>query len=258
MPSRTLLEVVDMYLIKTNGFRVQSIFDTEESEGAAKIAEDVFYQIVQKVPDIQFKETLINLEHSNVTSEPNYLVIPDTVGHLFDNIVKYNHTDSGQGITDNYRPVQYIDPREFLDVIQRNTNKDSNMEEVTDPSGVTYLVRNDKHPDYYTSFDGKHLAFDSYNSSEDASLQSSKSIAFVSKEPVFLIQDDFQIPLPDYMMMMYQDGVVAEASETIRQEAMPSARRRFNAEMAKLQQANRRVGQKREARVSYGRNRSYY
>lgn len=258
MPRKTLLEVVDMYMVKSGGFRVQSIFDSEESEAAAKVAEDVFYQIVQKVPDIQFTEQLIHLEHSNDTSEPNYLVIPDAVSHIFDNIVKYNNTDTSRGITINFQEVKYLDPRDFLDALTFNTSSDDNMVEVTDPSGVKYLVRKDKHPEFYTSFDGKNLAFDSYKESEDTILQSSKSIAFVSSEPVFLIQDDFEIPLPDYMMMMYQDGVVAECSETIRQEAMPMVRRRFQAEMAKLQQANRRVGEKRTARVSYGRHRNYY
>lgn len=257
MPRKTLLEVVSMYLTKSNGFKVQSIFDSDEAESAANIAEEVFYIISEKVPDIQFMETLVRLDHSDDTAEPNYLKLPQSVTKLHDNLLKYNYTDSSQGLTDNYRDVKYLDPRDFLDVVSRNTNKLNNVQEVTDPSGVTYTIPNNRHPMYFTSFDGINLAFDSYNSSEDATLQSSKSIGFVSKETQFLIEDNFYIPLPDHLMQMYQDGVVAECSESLRQEPLPSVRRRFQAQMAKLQQTNRRVGSAREPRIHYGRRRRY-
>lgn len=246
-----------MYLTKTNGFKVQSIFDSAEAESAAYIAEEVFYNVSSKAPDIQFTETLTQLDHSNDTNEPNYLKLPQSVIKLHDNIVKYNNTDSENGLTDNYRPVNYLDPRDFLDMVSKNTNKLNDVQEVIDPSGVTYTIQNNRHPMYFTSFDGVNLAFDSYDSSEDAILQSSKSIGFVSKEAEFLIEDGFYIPLPDHLMQMYQDGVVAECSETLRQEPLPSVRRRFQVEMAKLQQANRRVGSKRYARTNYGRRRRF-
>jgi hypothetical protein len=253
MPRKTLLEVVDMYMTKTNGFRVQSIFDTEEAESVARIAEEVFYHIVEKAPNIQFTESLIRLDAVGDLASPNYLKIPQSVSSIIDSEIKYNMT--GDGVLTNYLPVVYMDPRDFLDWVAANNDKLNNVQLTTDPSsGVQYLVRNNKQPEYFTSFDGVYLAFDSFDSARDSTLQSSKSLALVSKQPVFLVQDNFYIPLPDHLMQMYVDGVVAEASEALRQEAMASARRRYNMEMAKLQGTNQRVGYGRTSRVNYGRN----
>ena len=256
MPRKTLLEVVDSYLIKTNGFRVQSIFDTEEAESAAKIAEEVFYHIVEKAPDIQFTEALIRLDHANDIAAPNYLMLPASVSKLVDNELQYNCTDSSRGLTDQYRKMQYMDPREFIEYVLRYRNTDDNTEEVVDPStNVRYYILNNKHPEYFTSFDGQYLAFDSYNNQEDTTLQSDKSLAMVSREPVFILEDNFYIPLPNHLVSMYIDGVVSECSETIRQEAMPMVRRRYQAQMAKLQKTNQRVGHAKTSRVTYGRKR---
>ena len=254
MPSKTLREVVDSYLIKTSGFRVNSIFDTEEAESAAKVAEEVFYYIVEKAPDLQFTEALIHLDHANDVDAPNYLRIPDAVSRIYEADIKYNNRQENRST--NYLPVKYLDPRDFLDHVSRNTSDLDDTEMVTDPStGVEYLIINNKHPQYYTSFDGTYLAFDSYDKDYDTTLQSSQSLALVSKEPIFLIQDDFRIPLPNHLIPMYIDGVVAECAETIRQEAMPMVRRRYQAELAKLQRTNQRVGSMKTPRQTYGRRR---
>jgi|SRR5690554_2019735 len=254
MPRKTVLEIVNMYLIKSNGFRVQSIYDSDEAESAAHIAEEVFYHIVEKVPNIQFTESVIRLDHANDTNAPNYLKLPVTVSRIVDSEIKYNHTKDN--VTTNYRKIQYMDPRDFLDYVSNFKNTSQNVVEVIDPtSGIRYFVRNDKHPEYFTSFDGSYLAFDSFDIKEDTTLQSDKSLALVSKEPVFLLQDNFYPPLPNHLFSVYQDGVVAECMEIIRSEPAPEIRRRYRTEMAKLQKTNQRVGYYRTGRVSYGRKR---
>lgn len=257
MARATLKEVVQVYLRKTNGFPIESIFDLEESESVAHIAEEVFQRICSAYRDLQFTETLLRLDHVGDTDRPNQLRIPRQVTRIQDSVLKYNCTNEDAGVQTNYKEVQYIDPLTFLDLLGPAYGPSDSRVTVQDVTGVTYKVRNDKHPTYYTSFDGVHLSFDSFDEDEDTTLQSSKSLVLVSKEPVFLIEDDFQIPLPDHLIQMFIDGVVSEASETIRQEAMPSAARRFRIEMAKLQQKNHRVGDKRDARVHYGRRGNY-
>lgn len=254
MPRKTLLEVVNLYMTKTNGFRVQSIYDSEESESVATIAEEVFYHIVDKAPDIQFTESIITLNSPGLATSPNYLLLPTSVSSLINSEVKYNNTDTANGLTHNYLGVKYLEPSEFLDLVSLNTNKLTNTVEVSDPvTGATYLVQNNKHPQYFTSFGGEYLAFDSFDADESATLLSSNSLVLVSGQPVFILEDDFYPPLPDKLFSIYQDGVVAEASEALRQEPMPTVRRRYQAEMAKLQKTNKRVGYKTSTHTSYGR-----
>lgn len=249
----TLKEVVQAYMRKTNGFDIESIFDLDESESVAHIAEEVFYRICSSYRDLQFMETLLRLDHVGNPDRPNQLKIPRAVSRIQDSFLQYNNTDQERGVDIEYVECKYLNPMVFLEHVGAFTGNSDNRFKVQDVQGIEYYVRNDVHPRYYTSFDGTHLSFDSFKASEDTTLQSSKSQVLVSKEPIFLIEDDFQIPLPDHLVQMYIDGVVSEASETIRQEPMPSAARRFRIEMAKLQQKNHRVGDKRTARTTYGR-----
>ena len=53
---RTLLQVTQEYLDATSGFYVDSIFDTDESQQVAKIAERVYYQMVQEYDNVLFTE----------------------------------------------------------------------------------------------------------------------------------------------------------------------------------------------------------
>jgi hypothetical protein len=55
-------------------------------------------------------------------------------------------------------------------------------------------------PTYYTSFDDKHLVFNSYDASVDTTLQSSKTMAYGTMYPVFSITDGFEPQLDDNMM----------------------------------------------------------
>ena len=213
MARATLKEVVEHYMRKTNGFSI----DSEEATSVAYIGEEVFYRICQAYRDLQFMETILQLDALGDLDRPNQLRIPNNVTRIQDSKIRYNCTDTPRGITNNYRDVQYLPVQEFLDIVLPYTGLNSNKEDVQDTSGFVYSIRTDKHPSYCTSFDGVVLSFDSYKKDEDSTLQNSKSVVHVSEEPVFLIQDDFNIPLPDHLIGLYRDGVLSEASETVRQ-----------------------------------------
>ena len=67
---------------------------------------------------------------------------------------------------------------------------------VVDPSGVEFLIKNDTNPSYYTSLDGRVFIFDSYDSSIDSTLQSSKTQVYGQVTNDLTIADTTVIDLP--------------------------------------------------------------
>ena len=253
---KTLLQVVQTYLTYSNGTEVDDIFYSDEAIQASYIAEEMYYRILDKAQDIQFVTKLRTLDHVGDVSKPNYLRIPDEVTWVQDMILKYNKDTDEKTV--NYQNVKYLDPRDFLDKISANTNTLPNSEIIQDFGGTQFVIRNNKHPEYYTSFDGEYLVFDSYDKEFDTTIQSSKSQVISTEHPVFLIENDFIIPIPPKLLSGYQDVVITEALWAIRQETNPTVARRANAFMTKLQQDHRRIGKKQSDRVKYGRGKGYY
>lgn len=222
----TLLDVVQRYLNSTDGFFVNTIGETEEAEQVALIAQEVYERLVEDLPYRQFKRKVGQLGSVADSMKPNYLLIRDNIQRIAESQIVYNHATEDDTATISYQKVTYLEPLEFLNRINQNSDTNENSMIITDYSGVQFVIQNDRHPNYCTSFDGKYLIFDSYRSQQDDNLLASKSqITYYQPEP-FILNDDFVIPLPPDMIQGYIDMVKAEASETLRQEALPSASRR--------------------------------
>jgi len=71
---------------------------------------------------------------------------------------------------------------------------------------------------------------------------------------VFLIQDEFIIPIPSELSEMYLDTVIAEASVQLRQEPAQEVQRRARSAQIRMQQKFGRIGSK-GTKLNYGRNR---
>ena len=258
MAQVTLLDVVQRYLNATSGFFVNSIGDTEEAEQVAVVAQEVYERLVEDLPYRQFKRKWGQLDSVSDSTKPNYLQIYREVQRISETQIYYNMATEDQDRTIDYQLVEYLEPLEFMRRINLNSDNVADTEVIKDFSGVEYVIHNNHHPSFCTSFDGVYLVFDSYRKQMDDTLMASKSqICFMEAEQ-FLLQDDFVIPLPTNMIQGYIDMVKAEASETIRQEALPSASRRAR----KFQMSERfkgdKSGNQTKRNKPYGRNRSNY
>jgi len=253
MNPKTLLEVIQVYLTYSNGTEVDSIHSTDEAYQAAVIAKKMFYAVTEKSKDFQGTSKLITLDHLGDLSKPNYLLIPEGVNHLKDALIKYNNSSPTKRV--NYVQVKYLDPRDFLDMLSIRTVISDRYEEITNFDNVTYIVDTEKHPQYFTSFDGKHLVFDSFKKSEDTALQASKSQVLCNVSSEFYLEDNFVIPLSSNLTSGYEDVVIQECLLALRQETNATVSRRANAFMTKLQQNHRVVGNKSTGRRKYGRRR---
>lgn len=76
---RTLLQVVQTYLDATSGFYVDSIFDTDESQQVANVAERIYYKMVQEYPNLLFTMKERTLDALSDLSRPNYMLLPTNI-----------------------------------------------------------------------------------------------------------------------------------------------------------------------------------
>jgi len=245
----TLLKVVQTYLDYIDGFQVDSIFDSEEATQAASIAEHVFYRLIDKTRDTPSVSFVGSLDASLDTSKPCILTIPAQVNRIHDSVVSYN-TATEDGVVE-WSTVKYVSPEEFL--VATNISSKADNTEIMEVNGIPFVILNDRFPTYCTTFDDRTLVFDSYNKKYDDTLQESKARVIGSQSVVFLQHDDFVIPLPDRMHSGYCDLVINECCEALRDIQKPTVARHANAFQAKMQQSQKRIGNKHTVAKRYGR-----
>ncbi|QDP52424.1 MAG: hypothetical protein Unbinned96contig1001_41 [Prokaryotic dsDNA virus sp.] len=245
---RTLLQVVQNYLDRTNGFYVNSINDTDESLQIAKIAEDVYYKMVQEFPNLLFTMKERTLDSVSDPERPNYMLLPKNVQKVQESKIYYNISTEGGKI--DYREITYLPPLEFVSSTNNTSSTETLIVEGYDENKM--VVPTKKFPSYCTSFDNQFVVFDSYHSDYESSLQASKTRIVVSEEEVFLQDDNFIIPIPDHLSETYLDMFLNEAMTFIYQQSNPLLATRARAAKIKLQQDNRTLGSSRKGK-RYGR-----
>ena len=220
MPQMTLLQVVNSYKNATEGYQVNDITEDYEAESVAQVAEEVFYEVCGDFVDYTNKNVLSQLDSVGDSTKPNYLAIPSTVYRIHDSVINYDKRTDNTKV--NYEKVDYLEPHRFLDYVNGRNSDDSTVEQITDHNGTILLIKNNKHPTYYTSFDDVYVVFDSYDSSLESTLQSSKSQVIAQTEVVFSQDKDYVIPLPYHFLPTYLNLVKARASEYLREEPLPT------------------------------------
>ena len=110
---RTLLQVTQEYLDATSGFYVDSIFDTDESQQVAKIAERVYYQMVQEYDNVLFTMDELTLESLADTTRPNYMLLPERVQKIQRSKIWYNVSKEAGEL--DYKLVGYLPPLDFIE-----------------------------------------------------------------------------------------------------------------------------------------------
>ena len=185
---KTLLELVKSILSDMDSEDVNSIGDTVEAQQVASIVEDTFYNIVA-VRHYPTFERLIKMTSLSDNVYPTHF---EYVGNKV-YWLKYNvDIDGGT----SYRTIKWLDPSDFLSL---NSSGSSVITVPDKVAGTSVLVRNDKMPTYYTSFDQKYLVMDAYDATIDSVLQNSKTQAFGVVLPVWTTDDTYTVPMPDIL-----------------------------------------------------------
>lgn len=206
MSAYTLLEIVQDVHNDLNLDVCNTIGDTPDSLRVAQIAKTVFFEVIAQ-RDWPHLRMLRRLDSLADLTQKTGLAIPERVSRI--DWIKYNCRKVGD-TKDNFLEIKYLYPDEF---IARSNNLDSSnaaVEEVTTPDGAVFLVRNDKAPQYWTSFDDNIVYFDSLDSDIDDTIQGSKTQVYVVRTPSWSGTDE---AVPDLPVEAFP-GYIAEVKST--------------------------------------------
>jgi archaellum component FlaF (FlaF/FlaG flagellin family) len=250
MMQLTLLEVVQQYLDATSGFYVDSIFDNDEAQQVANIAERIYYEMVQEFPNLLFVQKDVTLDAVSDVTKPNFLLIPSAVQNIKDSELFYNVSETGDL---QYKALKYCAPLEFMSITAQYSSKDTSVDVITGFDNQKLPVINDEWPTYFTSFDGKYIVTNAYNSEYDTTMQASKTRVLVTQMPVFLRQDAFLIPIPQHLSTTYLAMVLSECFNLVYQQPNAMLNQKARKLRIKMQQASQVLGSGGRAKQSYGK-----
>lgn len=222
----TLLEIVQEILSDANGDEVSSIADTTEATQCATTIASVYEDIAAEY-DIQAVKRLFKLDGLSDIGSPTHMQIPAEYHSI--EWIKY---DAREALADpqDFRDVQYMYPKDFIDMCNNRSTSDADVALATDPSGVEIRVLTDKTPSYYTLFDDRHVVFDSYNSVVESTLHQNKTQAYGQISNRLVLADATIITLPAELLPllknearhMYFDVHAGGATRAVTQRASRS------------------------------------
>jgi hypothetical protein len=232
--AKTLLQIVKNTLESMDSDPIDSIFigdgGTEESEQIASFAGQL-YEYMHSIYDWPYSKILTQLDALADSDKPNYLSLPITVGEV--HFIKYREKN-----------IEWVTPEVFLDrtnernTLTKNANgvyQDSladNTVSILSFEGIRLFTKTNSDPTYYTSFDNKHLVFDSYDIANDTTLQNSNSAVYATRAASFPLDNDAIPEFPDGMYPLFQAELNREASLRLKQVDSPVDAKRALVSMA--------------------------
>lgn len=250
---------------------VNSIFDTVESLQVAQIIQNKYYDIVAR-GDLTLDEQLFQLEPSNNPFVPVILRFPagvtriDWLQYMDTNPLDNTQTDQfgafshdldtdlvvtagseGNSIPGyKYIPIVPIDY--FLDITNRMDVTQSNVIEYGfDPVNLSFgfslRAMNDRQPTLATAISNQYILFDSYDKTQDGTIQASKTMAYGQVVPVFELADGFIPTLDDnqFPLLLNESKSLAfyELKQMPHQKADEEIKRQWTVTQARKSKANK-------------------
>lgn len=208
----TLLQLVQSILSSLNSDEVNSYSDTTESQQVAEIVRTTYFNIVART-DLPKQEQLFQLTASTDATLPILMYKPDNVSRIdwvkyynvisstANDVVYVHDLDLDITVTPDSEPsppafqyVKILPFTEFLDMINQFNTLEGDISTYAFNDGTNtfnLLYRNDKKPQYCTSIKNYYILFDSFDSSVDSTLQSSKTMCSGMTTPPFTMADNF-------------------------------------------------------------------
>lgn len=219
MAKMTLLEIVQDILNDLESDSVNSINDTVEAQEIAQIVKTTYANITDG-RDWPHLSELFQLESLGDTNKPNYMKIPDTIQNT--EWIKYNIRKSTD-TKDKFVTIPYKTPVEFLVLVEKRDSSKTNIQVVSDFSGVSLNIQNDKVPQWFTSFDDQYVVFDSWDHVANATCIASKSSGRGRRNIIFSLVDSYIPDLPVQMFSYLLNEAKATAFITVKQSVNSKA-----------------------------------
>lgn len=250
MAKLTLLEIVSDILSDMDSDYVDSINDTDEAMQVAQIVKSTYHSMMSN-RNWPHTARALNITASTDNLLPTHMRIEDDYKEL---ISLFYECSKEIGARLDYRQMKYLDADAFLRFTNQRNSTDGQTIVVTDPSGIKFLVLNNKAPQYFTSFDDTNLVFDSYDSDMDSTLQSSKTQARAYIIPVFEMIDSFIPDLPDEAFPALVEEAKSKAQFKLHQVQDIKAEQEATRQQRWLSRKAWRVHEQDIYPFNYGRN----
>lgn len=254
MTIKNVLQYVQGALSIMDSDAVDSISDTAEAEQVANLLADIYDELMHR-QEWDFLKGPVALQSAVDPTNPTALTIPVDIAYV--ESVWYN---IGDPTNVNRRRLVYIDPQEFLSRFS-NGLPAPNRQLVTVTKGsegaqIQFYVRTDQPPTHYTSFDDTTLILDSFNSSVETTVVSSKITAFGLTNPQFTVEDTFVPLIPEHMVPLLQHSLNAAASLIYKQQTSAPDEKRVARQTASARRKESRTARQHYYANAFGR-RSY-
>lgn len=209
----TLLEMTQDILSDMDSDEVDSIDDTVEATQVAQIIKTTYLSMMSNRLWPHLRKS-VSLVPSYDATKPTHMSLPDNFVEM--SYINYNKEKVGDTKKD-YRPVQWLEPDQFMYKTNMNHSDADGVMLIEDYTGVEVLIRNDGAPEYYTSFDDKHLIFNSYDAAVDSTLQESKVQAQAYVFPDWVHEDDAVPDLPTNAFMALLEEAKSRCMRKLKQ-----------------------------------------
>lgn len=189
---QTLLEIVKDILNDMDSDEVNSISDTVESMQVAQIVKSCYLEMMSN-RDWPHLRILGQANHSGTPEKPTHLKLPENVKELV--FFRYDKSNNESGKID-YKDIIYKHPDDFLRLVSSVNPATPNVKVVQDFSGVSLVIKTNRAPLYWTSFDDQYIVCDSYDSGVDDALKKAKTQCLMYLMPGWEMLDDHVPFLP--------------------------------------------------------------
>lgn len=244
----SLLDLTQNVLSGLSSDEVNSISDTTESQQVALIIKNKYYDIVNRV-NLPEHDQLIQLDPSLDDTTPVVMYVPDGVAEIF--WLKYYNTnvinESSVGGHDiNVDIIPYVDGvpspipgyeyvtilpiSQFIEMVNSFNPNEPNVEEFTFADSVNgfpgtykFYFKNDRQPSFCTILSNYNVIFDSYDNTQDSTLQASKTMGWGRIIPRFKMEDTFIPNLDDEQFTLLLNEAKALAYFELKQSIHPKA-----------------------------------
>lgn len=226
--SKTLIEYVQDILSSMDSDEVNSISDTTESSSVATIVKNVYEDLLTDI-ELPSQYTLFQLGSSGDPDKPNQMSLPISIENI--EWVKYNKVTT-EAPEQHYTLITYLPKEEYLQLVNSYSSLDTNVASsnlTVNSIDFPLLYFKDRHPSYYTSFDNHTLVFNSFDSNEEMTLQTNKTLCYGKKSSVFELVDTF-VPFYEqkYQSLLFNTAKAtawAELKQTTNNKAEKAERR---------------------------------
>lgn len=238
----TVLDIVQTILSAMDSDNVNSINDTVESYQVAVLLKNLYYDIAVDL-NLPNNMKYFELNSSTDINKPVLMTLPENVMSL--STVQYNNKLTTE-TTPNYKNCTFLPLEVLMERQQAYRESDDNdigvMEFTSNGETLEIIYKNDKMPEFYSILSGNTVVFDSFDSSEDTTLQKSKTLCYGSTYPAFVLSDTYIPEMDPSIFPFYINRAKVRAFSEIKQVT--------NAEAAGEARRQKIVVQKRKTRTS--------